>query len=244
MRMKQIMVISMALTGAMFLSSEAFAESVPDEEIRRRLVLSCSFEDDPDLADGTFKLAFKVAESNRVRFARIICDLATTNDAWIAESMIDELGFYGSSEQLPFLYSQISNATYGASAVRSILRIEGLTSNSVAMVDSYLSMTNIDFEYRAEACEVFLRATTLPSIPNKICQDARLVALNYATHANRYVKKTDQAFMSVDSTYQYSKRRLSVLRSVNALGVSSYQIGYVTNAINELVAYPEADLPE
>ena len=28
------------------------------------------------------------------------------------------------------------------------------------------------------------------------------------------------------------------------LGVSQYQIAYVTNAINELVAYPEADLPE
>ena len=35
-----------------------------------------------------------------------------------------------------------------------------------------------------------------------------------------------------------------VLRSAYGLGVSQYQIAYVTNAINELVAYPEADLPE
>ena len=30
----------------------------------------------------------------------------------------------------------------------------------------------------------------------------------------------------------------------NLIGVSPYQIAYVTNAINELVAYPEAELPE
>ena len=34
------------------------------------------------------------------------------------------------------------------------------------------------------------------------------------------------------------------MRSVFNLGVSQFQIAYVTNAINELVAYPEAELPE
>ena len=48
--------------------------------------------------------------------------------------MIGRLGVYGSSENLPFLYSQVSNVEYGVRAVRSILRIEGITSNSLAMV--------------------------------------------------------------------------------------------------------------
>ena len=220
------------------------AEGATDEEIRRRLVLSCSFEDDASLARGAFNGAFRAAESNRVRFARIICDLARTNDASIACGMISELGDYGTSAQLPFLYSQVSNTEYGVDAVRSILKIEGITSNSVAMVDGYLSNTNVDFEYRAQACECFLQASALPAVSGTMRQSARSVALNYALHANRYVRGTDKAFIAVDPTYQYSKRRLSVLRSVNALGVSSYQIDYVTNAINELVAYPESELPE
>lgn len=44
--------------------------------------------------------------------------------------------------------------------------------------------------------------------------------------------------------YRLSKRRLRVLRSVFELGLNKYNEMFVTNAINELVAYPEADLPE
>ena len=54
----------------------------------------------------------------------------------------------------------------------------------------------------------------------------------------------DAVFIETDSTYRNSKLRLAVLRSAYGLGVSQYQIAYVTNAINELVAYPETDLPE
>ena len=73
---------------------------------------------------------------------------------------------------------------------------------------------------------------------------ARNCALRYARSANRYVMDVDAVFIETDSTYRNSKRRLAVLRSAYGLGVSHYQIAYVTNAINELVAYPEADLPE
>ena len=73
---------------------------------------------------------------------------------------------------------------------------------------------------------------------------ARNCALRYARSANRYVMDVDAVFIETDSTYRNSKRRLAVLRSAYGLGVSQYQIAYVTNAINELVAYPEADLPE
>ena len=50
--------------------------------------------------------------------------------------------------------------------------------------------------------------------------------------------------MYSDESYRMSRRRLAVLRSVRDLEINSYQLNYVTNAINELVAYPEADLPE
>ena len=66
----------------------------------------------------------------------------------------------------------------------------------------------------------------------------------YDLMGRHYVMDVDAVFIETDSTYRNSKRRLAVLRSAYGLGVSQYQIAYVTNAINELVAYPETDLPE
>ena len=54
----------------------------------------------------------------------------------------------------------------------------------------------------------------------------------------------DRLIISADSSYRQSKRRLSVLRGVLGNGVDEYDIFYVTNAINELVAYPEENLPD
>ena len=46
-------------------------------------------------------------------------------------------------------------------------------------------------------------------------------------------------------TYKFSKRRLSVLRAVlpDCQGYDNL-MDYATNAINELVAYPESALPD
>ena len=69
-------------------------------------------------------------------------------------------------------------------------------------------------------------------------------ALNYAATTGKYTKWMDRVLQRCDPTYKNSKRRLSVLRAEYGLGLDHWEIGYVTNAINELVAYPEADLPE
>jgi hypothetical protein len=48
-----------------------------------------------------------------------------------------------------------------------------------------------------------------------------------------------------DDSYRYSKRRLRVLLNADLQRRPyPFQVNYVTNAINELVAYPEADLPD
>ena len=178
------------------------------------------------------------------RFVHRLYELTPTNETRLADGLIRCLGVYGTSAQLPFLYSMVTNEQHGATAVKSILRLEGVTSNSVDVTGMYLSMTNVDFEYRADACKALLRAAAPSCVTTGICQMARNCALRYARSANRYVMDVDAVFIETDSTYRNSKRRLAVLRSAYGLGVSQYQIAYVTNAINELVAYPEADLPE
>ena len=222
----------------------ANADSVSDDEIRDMIVHSGFYIDNARAAKEEFQGAKDLCAGDTNRFARILCELAQTNHVRIADRMIRCLGRHGTTAQLPFLYSMASNSQYGASAVKSILRLEGLTSNSVDVTGMYLSMTNVDFEYRADVCKTLLRATANVSDSQEMRQAGRECALRYARNANRYVWDVDTVFIETDSTYRNSRRRLEVLRSAYSLGVSQYQIAYVTNAINELVSYPEADLPE
>ena len=59
-----------------------------------------------------------------------------------------------------------------------------------------------------------------------------------------YSEWYDELVQPLIPGYKYSKRRLSVLRAVQRLGLTKYNDVFITNAINELVSYPEADLPE
>ena len=238
MRMRSLIAIAVTSMTSLMLSGEA-----TDAQVKTLVIRSGQVIDNSWRARRMFDNAEGLCEGDTNRFARILYELAQTNDVCMANRMIACLGWCGTSAQLPFLYSMATNEQHGATAVKSILRLEGVTSNSVAVAGVYLSMTNVDFEYRADACKALLRAA--PScVAIGMCQMARDCALRYARSANRYVMDVDAVFIETDSTYRNSKRRLAVLRSAYGLGVSQYQIAYVTNAINELVAYPEADLPE
>ena len=239
MKGKLQIALGIVVMGACMARAEA-----GDDWIKDMVIVSGQFIHGGEPARRMFENAKSQCEGDTNRFARILCELAQTNDVRIADRMIRCLGRHGTTAQLPFLYSMATNEQHGATAVKSILRLEGVTSNSVDVTGMYLSMTNVDFEYRADACKALLRAAVPSCVTTGICQMARNCALRYARSANRYVMDVDAVFIETDSTYRNSKRRLAVLRSAYELGVSQYQIAYVTNAINELVAYPEADLPE
>ena len=238
MKGKLQIALGIVVMGACMARAEA-----GDDWIKDMVIVSGQFIHGGEPARRMFENAKSQCEGDTNRFARLLCELAQTNDVRIADRMIRCLGRHGTSAQLPFLYSMATNEQHGATAVKSILRLEGVTSNSVDVTGMYLSMTNVDFEYRADACKALLRAAAPSCVTTGICQMARNCALRYARSANRYVMDVDAVFIETDSTYRNSKRRLAVLRSAYGLGVSQYQIAYVTNAINELVAYPEADLP-
>ena len=239
MKGKLQIALGIVVMGACMARAEA-----GDDWIKDMVIVSGQFIHGGEPARRMFENAKSQCEGDTNRFARLLCELAQTNDVRIADRMIRCLGRHGTSAQLPFLYSMATNEQHGATAVKSILRLEGVTSNSIDVTGMYLSMTNVDFEYRADACKALLRAAVPSCVTTGICQMARNCALRYARSANRYVMDVDAVFIETDSTYRNSKRRLAVLRSAYGLGVSQYQIAYVTNAINELVAYPEADLPE
>ena len=238
--MKKI-VMSMMLG---MIACSAQSDAVSDDEIRDMVVHSGFYIDNGRAAKEEFIGAKDLCAGDTNRFARILCELAQTNHLRIADRMIRCLGRHGTSAQLPFLYSMATNEQHGVSAVKSILRLEGVTSNSVDVTGMYLSMTNIIQRDRSEICSFFFNAVKTSDVSAALKERGECVALRYAGTANLYFRRMDEAMISTEPAYRLSKRRLAVLRSAYELGVSQYQIAYVTNAINELVAYPEADLPE
>ena len=182
------------------------------------------------------------------RLARVLAELAQTNDAWYAEMAMWQLEKYGTSEQLPFLYSCATNPAVGDRALKSIFAIEGVTSNSVAATRGYLAITNaftqqMDYN-RSDVCEWLLKeVSTSPNLAylKPACLTA---AVDYAQNVSIMHKSLDEAICVADPTYQHSKRRLAVMRSAQNRCWNQMLTNYVTNAINELVAYPEANLPD
>lgn len=224
-------------------------EEWSDAQIKSVLVNSSGYEDDDEIGGRHFRMAqIHCADSNR--FARLICEVAQTNNKVLATDMISDLGFYGTRAQLPFLYSVVTNTSYGDEAAMSIIRIEGITSNGVAFVRHYLSPSNnlssviLGDRWRYEVGSCFLSEIKRIGENCAFRSEALEVVREYMANVNSYHEWMDKAMMKADSSYVQSKRRLSVLRAVMARNTQQYDFAYITNVINALVAYPEANLPE
>ena len=208
-----------------------------------------------------------MADNDTNRFARVLRELAV-EDTNETKRAIRDLGLFKTTQSLPFLYSYATNAVFGAGALKSIFAIEGVTSNSIAVAQNYFSMTNFftldNAGDRSKLCQELLKKVySEPEL-----YDCRSSVFDMALSYNRLVNMTspncvDIGLCEADPSYKYTKRRLAALRLYEAnvngyfnslpdasesyqrrILVLSYQTNYLANAINELVAYPEANLPD
>lgn len=225
-------------------SGAVAAETFSDVRIKELIIDSNSFIDNPEYARATFLNAKSCCGADTNRFARLLYEVAQANSIRVVEGVVEKLGRYGTSAQLPFLYSMTTNAELGATAMRSVLRLEGLTERSVSAASNFLFRTSIDQYDRSEFCGEFASKVFALPTDNALRRFGLGIALGYAATANQCFRRLDESLVRTDPSYGMSRRRLAVLRSVAGLGVNVYQAAYVTNAIAELVAYPEVDLPE
>lgn len=235
MRRAVMAVIALVAAVAMAENSEE------DAEIKALIVGSECYIDNSRASERMYNNARMRCGDDSNRFARLLFELAQTNDTRLADRMIEFLGFHGTSAQLPFLYSMATNEQHGATAVKSILRLEGVTSNSVSISARYLFSTNCGQRTRYEVCNCLI-SQLAKSRGDQL--DAEGVALRFMSDCNIYHDWLDAAMMRANPAYSQSKRRLRVLRAISLRETDANDLLYVTNAINELVAYPEADLPE
>ena len=201
------------------------------------------------------------------RLARLIAELAQTNDVELSSMMINALGEYGTSAQLPFLYSCATNPSVGDKAVRAVVRFEGVTSNSLEVACSYLFSTNWfsfdEVERRTDVCTDLLKNVFEDSGLAEFRPMMLGIATNFMDTVELMPNVLDSELCRVYDGFQFSKRRLASLRSVRQRDMAELvdattnnyevwrriycytaQTNYLQNAINELVAYPEASLPD
>ena len=206
-------------------------------------------------------------DGNTNRLAAVLVEVACSNNTWAAERAMWQLGKYGTAEQLPFLYSCATNPSVGDKAVRAVVRFEGVTSNSLEVACSYLFSTNWfsfdEVERRTDVCTDLLKNVFEDSGLAEFRPMMLGIATNFMDTVELMPNVLDSELCRVYDGFQFSKRRLASLRSVRQRDMAELvdattnnyevwrriycytaQTNYLQNAINELVAYPEASLPD
>jgi len=219
------------------------AYSATDAEVSRMLVRSGFVFDNPAVADWMLSRAELMAEHDTNRIGRLVFTMAQTNNLKIADYMIALLGTYGSASHLPYLYTQTTNATVAVTALRTIFEIEGVTASSAAQLRRFLQIDKESVESMSLCNDV---ASRIRSGEFELVASNALNAcfLSYGDGNRTHPIAFDRMMCGFDVTYSNSLRRLRILRSVSDAELHPRQVNYVTNAINQLIAYPEASLPE
>ena len=182
-------------------------------------------------------------EGDTNRYLRVAKETAVSNPKF-AYMAIDLVNKYGSASDLPFLYQYTNDTECAAQTLSVILKLGGLTEDSLNAAINCMADTNTYhvLERNIVARDLF-GAAAISSVTSGLKELATTNALNYACRSIGYVDVIDIGFRNVDPSYAFSKRRLFVLRSLLP-HCEGYELNYTTNAINELVAYPEANLPD
>ena len=179
------------------------------------------------------------------RYVRIAKETATSDTNFICMAM-NIVAKHGTSDDLPFLYQYTNNVEYSWRSLLCILDLEGVTSNSVLAVKAFLDATDPEWKSEREMLALtLLNYASKSSTSGGVKALARDVVIDYSLRLFG-VNDVDEALIRLDPGYKFSKRRLHVLRTDLARGLEPYPqlYNYVTNAISELVAYPEANLPD
>lgn len=236
----------MILLVAAMLSSLASVntgvKNYSDEEIKHRIVMSCCYIDNSKAASRAFNYAKSLCADDKARFARLLGEIAQTNDVYIARQIISDLGFYGTKNELPMLYSSILKPDIGDKAMWSLIQLEGLTEEIMETTRKFLMTSEVDRGDRTELCGKFAEKVSELK-DEKLRSLGWSIVYEYASSSNLYYRRMDTWIIHADPGYAKSKRRLKVLRAADSIGDGIHQREYAQEVLKEL-SQIEAVLPE
>ena len=222
------------------------AADATDAQLRHILERATCYEDNPHASWGEIRYAIREAGGNSNRVVSLMKQLINegTQRNGSTRFYLSEIGKYGTNIDLPFLYQRVSETNFCASATEAILRIEGLTTNSLVRITSSLPDCPRGNKQSAIAWCRILDVVTKFQSGEPIRIFALSNAVQFISRQTESADWLDRSLIRIDPPYRMSKRRLAALRSVRDLGINEWQTNYVFQAIRELESYPEADLPE
>ena len=230
-----------ALTIVMSLIT-AIAKNFTDADVKRHILAECSVIDGVEYAEWQYKVAMRKCNWDTNRFVRLVKELVPSAKGTTKYNLFNEVGWHGGVGDLPYLQGYLTDAELAAPAARGIMRICGVTSNSIDCVNGLLCMTNMSQDVRSEVCADLFWTMCGQGVSSGVREYGVSNALVYAKTANRSFEHMDWRMCAADHRYKYSHERLALLRSVKDPMAHPSLYQYITNSIRELVEYPESNL--
>ncbi len=179
---------------------------------------------------------------------RILSSIIHTNNEWYCSRSMSEYGKYAGVSELPFLYSCATNPLCGHCALKSIFRIDGLSTNALSALERYLSLTN-NLAMKFDCERFYLCAYFVDNYWNSdLCvqhhQYLKDLFYRYSRNISTAHINKDKLLQRIDDKYALSKRRLSMMRELQGRELNEWQTNYVEGVIKELEKYPEEKLAD
>ncbi len=230
-----------ALTIVMSLIT-AIAKNFTDADVKRHILAECSVIDGVEYAEWQYKVAMRKCEWDTNRFVRLVKELVPSAKGTTKYNLFNEVGWHGGVSDLPYLQGYLTDEELAVPAARGIMRICGVTTNSIDCVNGLLCMTNMSQDVRSEVCADLFWTMCGQGVSSGVREYGVSNVLVYAKTANRSFEHMDWRMCAADHRYKYSHERLAVLRSVKDPMAHPSLYQYITNSIRELVEYPESNL--
>lgn len=230
-----------ALTIVMSLIT-AIAKNFTDADVKRHILAECSVIDGVEYAEWQHKVAMRKCNWDTNRFVRLVKELVPSAKGTTKYNLFNEVGWHGGVGDLPYLQGYLTDAELAAPAARGIMRICGVSTNSIDCVSGLLRMTKMTQDVRSEVCADLFWTMCGQGVSSGVREYGVSNALVYAKTASRSFEHMDWRMCAADHRYKYSHERLAVLRSVKDPMAHPSLYQYITNSIRELVEYPESNL--
>ena len=238
------------LIVAFFWSASLYGEGeVINEEAIMSRIRRYSHREHPSSSFGQRLLTACGGESNRiVRAAKLLC--ARNEGQRETGEALRMIGKFGTTNDLSYLDLYVTNEVCGCDAVNSYFQITGLTKDALERMQRYHAITNGTrnaADLRGEKMcllvgSLYQARETVPRPP---------IWTNLFEYSYNYVSNNVTSSMTIDwwmlelrPEYRFTKRRLALMRWVLQNTEHPFWRAKTQEIIDELVAYPESNLPE
>ena len=154
---------------------------------------------------------------------------------------ISVLANHGSTDDVPLIVRYTNDINHAARAISAVIRISGVTSNSVELADTIMYGNLKRSHDGYDICSALAYAAK----KNEASSDGRQLSIAVLKKYSRTIPVTslwaDEFLLSLDPSYETSDERKALLREVAARRVNDYQIDYATNALNRIDAKIQAE---